>query len=362
MLSTVPEPVGRDLDRTRAQLEAWLRPRLGARDLRVSPLRAPAGSGFSNDTLLFDAAWREGGAEREQGFVARIKPSGFPIFPEYDVGRQYRVMKALEPSDVPVPRVRWNEPDASFLGAPFYVMERLWGRVPPDSPPYHVGGFMTALSEPERAAIWMNGLEVMTRIHRLDPVALGLGFLARPELGDTPLDQQLACYERYLEWAARGREQPVAEAALEWLRGNRPAGGLTGLSWGDSRIGNIMYLGCEPVGVLDWEMAALGDPEQDLAWFLFVDRVLSEGAGLPRLPGLPGRDATIDRYQELVGRAVRHLHFYEVWAGFRFAVIMIRLMQRAAAYGGGDPGSSYAAEKRNMVTVLLAGLLDLPPP
>ena len=170
----MPEPLGRDLERTRSQIRGWLRGKLpGAEDLQLSELTAPEGSGFSNDTLLFDLTWSEGDASRGQSFVVRIHPSGFPIFPFYDVGKQYRVMKIIgENSDVPMPRMYWNEQDPGIIGAPFFVMERMEGRVPPDSPLYHVGGFLTELSEAERAAIWLNGIEVMTRIHKLDPQKL----------------------------------------------------------------------------------------------------------------------------------------------------------------------------------------------
>lgn len=360
----MPEPVGRDLELTRDQLHAWLRGKLPeGEELRVSALRAPEGSGFSNDTLLFDVDWRERGKGRRQSFVVRISPSGFPVFPVYDVGKQYRVMKTIgEGSDVPMPRMYWTEENPAVIGAPFFVMERLEGLVPPDSPPYHVGGFMTAMSEAERAAIWMNGLEVMTRIHRLDVQKLPLEFLGWPDPHASPLAQHIAYYERYLEWAARGRPQPTAEAALAWLRKNMPRDEPMGVSWGDSRIGNMMFQDCEPVGVFDWEMVTLGNPEQDLAWWLFVDATLSEGIGLPRLPGLPGREETVARYEELTGRGVQHLHYYSVWAGFRFAVIMIRLTQRGVEYGTTPPEAGYEREKDNMVTVLLARLLGLPPP
>ena len=360
----MPEPLGRDLERTRSQIRGWLRGKLpGAEDLQLSELTAPEGSGFSNDTLLFDLIWNEGNASRGQSFVVRIHPSGFPIFPFYDVGKQYRVMKIIgENSDVPMPRMYWNEQDPGIIGAPFFVMERMEGRVPPDSPLYHVGGFLTELSEAERATIWLNGIEVMTRIHKLDPQKLGLEFLALPQLGATPFEQHLTYYERYLEWAAGGRPQPIAEAALEWLKRKIPEEGPTAISWGDSRIGNIMFRDCVPSAVLDWEMVTLGDPEQDLAWYLFVDQVLSAGAGLPRLAGLPSREASVARYAELMGRDVKHLHFYEVWAGFRFAVIMIRLAQRSVGYGLTTPEAVHEREKDNMVTAVLAELLEMAPP
>ena len=107
-------------------------------------------------------------------------------------------------------------------------------------------------------------------------------------------------------------------------------------------------------------MVTLGNPEQDLAWWLFLDRHHSEGISAPRLPGFPGHDETVARYAELTGRPVEHLRYYEVWAGFRFAVIMMRLAQQMMQYGTLPADSDF--ETNNTVTRLLARLLDLPAP
>jgi aminoglycoside phosphotransferase (APT) family kinase protein len=114
--------------------------------------------------------------------------------------------------------------------------------------------------------------------------------------------------------------------------------------------------------VLDWEMVTLGDPLQDLGWWLFLDRHHSEGIGVPRLPGFPSREATVARYQELTGTQVDagRLDFYEIFAGFRFAVIMIRLAQLMMHFEILPMESDY--ETNNLVTKLLASMLDLPPP
>jgi len=114
------------------------------------------------------------------------------------------------------------------------------------------------------------------------------------------------------------------------------------------------------VAVLDWEMVSLGSPEADLAWFLFLDRHHSEGVGTPRLPGFPSREATVERYAERTGHAPRHLHYYEVFAAFRFSVIMIRLAQQLQVLGLLPADSDF--ETNNIPSRLLARLLDLPPP
>ena len=359
----MPTPWQRDLESDRRRLTDWLAARLpDARGLRVSELVAPQSSGFSNDTLLFELELDEEGRKRVEPLVVRIQPTGYQVFPEYDLSLQYRTMEALANTDVPVPRMFWLEEDPAILGASFYVMGQVRGRVPSDNPPYHAGGWMLEATPEERAAIWWGGIQCMARIHRLDWKALGFGALARPELGETPLEQQLAYYAKYLEWAARGRRHPTAEAAFEWLQAHRPVDEPVVLSWGDARIGNIIFDGTRPAAVLDWEMVGLGSPEQDLAWQIFLDRHHSEGIETPRLPGFPDYEETVARYEAWSGHRVRHLHFYQVFAGFRFAVIMMRLAQQMVHYGVMDEPTGRAFELDNTVTRLLAKILELPPP
>ncbi len=360
----MPTPWQRDLARDRERLAGWLAARIpGAENLRLSELRAPQSSGFSNDTLLFEAEYSRDGRAQREALVARIQPTGFQVFPEYDMGLQFRTLELLAPTEVPVPRPRSLEArDASVLGAPFYVMDQVPGRVPPDNPPYHVAGWVVEISPEERAALWWGGLECIAKIHRLDWRAVGFGFLDRPDRGATALEQQLAYYGDYLRWAAGGREQPTVEAAFAWLRKHAPSGEPTVLSWGDARIGNILFDGTRPAAVLDWEMVGLGSPEMDLAWQIFLDKHHSLGIGQPRLAGFPSYEATALRYQELTGFAIRHLHYYEVFAGFRFGVIMLRLAQQMSTYGLLDQATGRAFERNNTVTRLLAQLLDLPEP
>lgn len=359
----MPTPWQRDLEADGRRFAEWLRRRLPeARDLQVAPLEAPGASGFSNETLLSEAHWTEAGTLRREPLVVRIEPTGYRVFPEYDLGLQVRTMRLLEPTDVPVPKVLWLEEDPSVFGAPFYVMRKVEGRVPTDQPPYHVGGWMHDITPEERRAIWLAGFEAMARIHRLDLDATGFGFLRRPELGANGLEQELAYYTRYLEWASAGRPQPLAEWALEWLRAHAPQGEPEGLVWGDARIGNILFQGTEPAAVLDWEMVTTGSPEKDVAWAVFLDRHHSEGMGVPRLEGFPSYEETLERYEAWSGHRPRHLHYYQVFAGFRFTVIFLRIAQQMVHYELMDAAQGRAFELDNTVTRLLAALLELPPP
>ncbi len=351
----------RDLEETGRALLEWFATRLpDAEDIRMSELTGPSNTGFSNDTLLFDLEWQEAGTPRREGLVVRIEPTGFQIFPEYDVGRQLRVMQLLAGTEVPVPRMFWLEEETAILGAPFFCMERIEGRIPSDNPPYHTGGWITEISPSDRARLWWDGLDVLTRIHRLDWRGAGFDFLEEPGLTGSPTEHQLRYYRRFLTWAARGRPQPTTEAALEWLEKHCPQREPVALSWGDSRLGNMIFREGRCVAVLDWEMVTLGNPEMDLGWWLFLDDHHSKGCSAPRLDGFPSHEESVATYEARTGLTVRHLEYFKVFAAFRFSVIMIRVGQQLVEAGLLPSDSHF--ETDNTVTRMLASMLDLPPP
>lgn len=331
----MPAPVGRDLEQIRAQLEAWFSSVLpdDASQVEVGEVGGPGGTGFSSDTLIFDLRYRSGGADFERGLVARIQPSGYQLFPEYDLPAQYGVMKALGDTDVPVPTMLWQERAGDVIGDAFYVMEKVAGLCPADNPPYTAEGWLKQMSREDQQILWQGYLEILAKVHALDPVELKLDFLAKPELGDSPLDQELAYYENFYRWAYDSAEHPHVEPALAWLHENRPPEPeKLRLIWGDARIGNMIFQGPRCVAVIDWEMARLGDPMMDLAWGLFLTRYHTEGVGLPGLPGFPTREETIERYVALSGNSAEHVEYYEILAGMRFSVILIRLARQMKHY------------------------------
>ncbi|MDP9101384.1 MAG: phosphotransferase family protein [Actinomycetota bacterium] len=355
----MPIPAQRDAEQSRVRLAAWLAPKLGADGpVTVSPLRGPGATGFSNETLIADATWSAGGTSASASFVVRVAPTGYSLFPDPAFDVQYKVLVALGAhSPVPVPTVRWFEKDASVLGAPFFVMDEVPGRVPPDNPPYHVAGWLHDVPAGHREKVWWGAVDTIAELHALDWRELGLGFLERPELGPPGLAQQLAYYTRWLEALEADEAVPVARRALAWLTANTPAEEELVLCWGDARIGNIIY---DEVGtrraVLDWEMVTLGAREQDLAWALFLDRHHSEGCDVPRLAGFPSAAETVTRYERLSGRSVPNMAFYEVFAGFRFCVIMARLAIIFKEWGLLQPDDAMAAD--NTVSRLTARVLD----
>ena len=195
-----PVPDQRDPEVTRARLESWLATRLpGADSIRVAAVQTPAATGFSAETLMFEARWRGpgAGAHRER-LVAKVAPTGSQIFPEPRFAEQYRLLEILAGTPIAVPAVHWYEPDPAVLGGPFYVLSRVDGDVPADWPPYHLEGWVTAISPADRERMWWAGVQVLAQVHGLDVDALGLGFVDQVSYGPTGLRQRLSYYEHYL--------------------------------------------------------------------------------------------------------------------------------------------------------------------
>ena len=267
-------------------------------------------------------------------------------------------MKVLGPQPVSGPRVLWLEEDRGAVGAPFFVMERSDGRVPSDSTHYHTSGWICELSRQDRARLWMSGLDAMAEVHRLDWQAPAFSFLERPAAGQTPLDAQLQYWDDYIGWGMERSRYPLLVRTLAWLREHRPAQEPTGICWGDARISNQIFSECEAVAVIDWEMVFLGNPVADLAWFMLIDRCFTEGIGVERLPGMPAREATIARWEERVGRPAEHIAYYELFAGFRFAVIMARVFLQLKHYGlvPEDGRADVSNMATNVLEVVMADL------
>jgi aminoglycoside phosphotransferase (APT) family kinase protein len=349
----------RDLDAVQHQLNAWLTPKYPGTSVAVSPLKKPS-AGVSNETLLFDATVREAGRERTEHLVARLMPAGSPVFPEYDLGRQFRILQALRPTQVPVPEALWLETDQSVLGCPFYVMRAIAGEIPSEIPPYHAFGHCLEITPAQRARMWWSGIETLARIHALDWKAMGLSYLGVPTAGSDPVDRQLAYYEHFLRWASEGQPQPVLDPALQWLKEHRYAPRRVTLCWGDSRLPNMIFRNQEVAGVLDWEMAFIGDPEADLAWWIYLDWCHSIGYGIPRLDGLPSEEETVTRYEQLSGCKVENLHYQKMFAAFRYGAItlrVVRLMLEAKL-----PIANEDMATNNVCTQFLARELGLPAP
>jgi len=362
----MPIPEQRDLEAARGVLAEWLARQLpGATEVEIGPISGPQFTGFSNETLLFEASWSTGAERTTERLVLRVKPTQHTVFLEADFESQYRVLQTLHAhTEVPVPPMRWFEADSSYLGAPFFVMGHVDGRAPTDSPPYTQAGWLLDETTPEQRRTLVNsGLDALAAIHAVDWRDLDLTFLDKPQYGALGFEQQLTYYEKSFEWAANGKPAPpIAQAALDWVRENAPeTDPEISVCWGDARINNQLFdAGCQVAAVVDWEMVTLADPMMDLGWWLFLDRHFHEGMPAPRMDGFPTRDEMVAHYESVSGRTARDLEFYEVFAGLRFAVVMMRLAVLLAEFELLPADSNMAVD--NPVTRVLADMLGLPAP
>ncbi|WP_042415085.1 phosphotransferase family protein [Streptacidiphilus anmyonensis] len=330
-----PRTSTRDPEQLRARLAAWIagwQP-----DATPEKLTVPQSNGMSSETVLFDLRHADGSL---QPCVLRLAadPNAYTVFPAYDMERQYRCMELVAAhTKAPVPTLLRLETDPEPLGAPAFVMERVDGRVPPDLMPYTYGGnWLHEAGESERGQLQRASVELLAELHRA-PVAEA-GFLRSRAPGDTPLRQHVNEQRAYYDWVVRGRAaSPLIERAFAALERLWPADpGETVLSWGDARIGNVIYQGFTPAAVLDWEMAALGPRELDLGWFVFLHRFfqdLTVASGQDGLPGFLDRGTVAAQYARASGHTPHDLEFFTLYAALRHAVVMLRIGYRQVHFG-----------------------------
>jgi len=331
----------RDPAALRGALRSWLASRLPVDAApEISEVTSPSSTGMSSETLLFEARWAEAGEARGGAFVARVEPDAddCPVFPVYDLKAQFDLLRLVrERSRVPVPRVLWLEQDPRHLGAAFFVMERVEGRVPPDVMPYTFGSWLSEAAPEDRRHLQDASVGVLAELHAIDASSPDLAFLDFDLPGDTPLHRHFENQRRYYEWMRGPRRHPLLERAFAWLEAHWPTEeGETVVSWGDSRIGNILYAGFEPVAVLDWEMAAKGPRELDLGWMVFLHCFFDEiarGAGKPGMPDFMQPADVADTYRAATGHEVRDLEFHQVYAALRHGIVMSRVHARRVHFG-----------------------------
>jgi aminoglycoside phosphotransferase (APT) family kinase protein len=334
-----PQTSTRDHDTLRTQLQAWLALQFPAgASPRITAFEIPASNGLSSETVLLDVESDHDGRPRTDRLVARLAPpaSAVPVFPVYDLDRQAQVMRLVAThTSVPVPRVRWSEPDPGPVGTPFFVMDRVDALVPPDLLPYNFGSWLSEADAAQQRRLQDATVAVLAALHGIDDATTHFSFLRLAP--GSALAAHVADQRAYYRWVADGMRIPLLEETFAWLEDHWPATeDPTTFSWGDSRIGNIMYRDFEPVAVLDWEMAGLGPPELDLGWLVFMHHFFEAVAAQFSLPGMPDflrPDDVATTYESLTGHSPRDLDFYIVYAALRHGIIMSRIQRRAIHFG-----------------------------
>ena len=258
-------------------------------------------------------------------YVLRRKPAGKLLPSAHAVEREFRVMRALAGTGVPVPRVFALCADDSVAGTAFYVMEHVEGRIFWDPT-------LTDCAPVERGAIFDSMNEVIARLHVANFAALGLADFGRP---GNYVARQIARWTQQYR-ASETEPIPAMDRLIDWLPAHLPASDRTTLVHGDYRIDNLLFHPAEPrvVAVLDWELATLGDALGDFAYHLMAWRLPPAlfrglaGADLARL-GIPGEAAYVASYCRRTGRdGIAHLDFYLAYNMFRLAAILQGIMGR----------------------------------
>ena len=279
--------------------------------------------------------------------VLRKQPPGVLMPSAHAIDREFRVQSALAATDVPVPQLLFYEADASIIGTPFYVMERLEGRVFAD-------GDLPGVSAAERGAMYQSMVETMARLHRVDYAAIGLGDYGRP---GNYFARQIARWTRQWELAAQPAIPEITDL-LAWLPANIPPEEAATLCHGDLRTGNMMFHPTEPrvIALLDWELSTIGHPLSDIAYNAMAWRTSpDEYGGIHGLDlralGIPAESDYLAHYVRAGGHPAPVLPFHFAFVMFRFAVIFAGIASRAAA---GNAASDNAAEVGGRLTLALA--------
>lgn len=315
---------------TSEALAKWWRQRNPrAEDVAVSNLEVPKSSGMSSETVLARLECRLDGRKYDQDLAIRlIHPDG-QVFPSHDFELESAAMELVRSTtSCAVPKVYGIEHDASTLGAPFLVMQRLNGDVlPDDPPPFTEDGWLFALTSGQQARLFENALGTLAEIHRADVSSLRQDILGHPADSRRPIVQHIEHWRELYRWTAKGRAHPTIDVGLAWLDANIPASDPPAvLCWGDARLGNLMFGPDQSVtGVLDWELVSLGPAELDLGWFNFINRVYSDGFAIPLPPGFPSENQALQRYAELSDHTPQDTDFYRVFAGVRLCIVLMRL-------------------------------------
>jgi aminoglycoside phosphotransferase (APT) family kinase protein len=275
------------------------------------------GGGQSNPTFFVDFD--------NHRMVLRKKPEGDVLPSAHAVDREYRVMRALARTALPVPPTVLFHAGDEVVGTSFYVMDRVEGRVFADNA-------LPGLAPTERRAIYLAMAETLAQLHRVDWRAAGLADFGREGLF---FQRQLRRWTQ--QWAlSKTRENPAIDQLIAWLGAHMPDDDTTTLAHGDFKLNNLMFHPTEPrvVAVLDWELSTLGHPLADVAFNTVPWRTLpTEFGGIRGLDlqalGIPSEQDYLAHYQSAIGGGALPAPFHWAFAFMRWAVIFEGIAARA---------------------------------
>ncbi|MDV7243319.1 MULTISPECIES: phosphotransferase family protein [Rhodococcus] len=304
MSTTATPPPGLDL----ARLGAWFAAEIPGAD---GPLRASLIAGGKSN-LTYQVT------DGRSTWIVRRPPLGHVLATAHDMGREYRVMSALQDTAVPVPTTYALCQDPDVLGAPFYVMERCAGT------PYRRAADLNELGAARTRIISTRLVDTLAALHQVDPRSVGLADFGKPE---GFLARQVGRWKKQLD-ASHNRDLPAADELYARLSADVPEESATGIVHGDYRLDNLLIDADDhPTAVLDWEMATLGDPLTDLALMLTYHRlgdVLGSAAtaDASSASGFLAESDIIARYAAGSDRDLTRFGFYLGLAAFKLAAIL----------------------------------------
>ena len=322
----------RDLADTRRKLQSWFEHKFGDKTA-VSELRAAnRAAGWSSESLVFTAEV----AGRSNEYVVRIPPTGGGIFPNYDLGAQTLTQDLLHEHGIATPSPILYEPDKSWIGSKFLVMPRIVGHTPSDTS-YATRGWLHDAGPDVQRRVHDSFLETLASLQYV-PINEAT-WLERP--GGVGNTAELTWWREYVKWGTDKQVPDLMTEAFEWLVNHQPQepADLT-VCWGDARLSNAIFDDSgQIVGALDWEQACICPAETDFAWWLATRRQMLEVNGLdvdPELPGFDAREAIIRRYEEMIGRTLLNLGWYEIFAMVRMGCCILRTQVLLRQIGHSD--------------------------
>ena len=290
-----------------------------------------------------------GGSSTNQVFVLRRKPPGILLPSAHAVDREYKVITALQNTEVPVPKTYGLCEDADIIGTPFFVMDFLDGTVYWDL-------LLSEKSPQERMEIYANKNKVIAELHNVDYESVGLSNYGKP--GNYIARQVSRWTKQYL--ASETENIPAMNNLIDWLPPNIPDEDETSIVHGDYRLDNMIFCSNNNVmGVLDWELSTLGHPIADFNYHCISWKNIPQLADQKfcNENGIPTEEEYRNMYSRYTGKKLdENWEFYTIFNIFKLAGILQGIMGRVR---DGTAASKHAEERGNQVAPLAEAAWDL---